>query len=86
MTQQSPKPKAIRLTPPQIELLTDIATKPQMYIRIWSRWGKTAHVLCREGLATSSHVDQNHNELRITEKGRAEAARRGITSTEGGAR
>lgn len=80
---QSDKPKAIRLTPPQIELLTDIATKPQMYLRQWSRWEKTGRVLVRLDLAKMANCGPNHSEITITQLGRDEAARRGITSPDG---
>lgn len=66
------------LSPPQIELLTDIATKPQMYLRERSRWAKTGRVLVRLGLAEISEVGMSHLEITITEAGRVEAARRGI--------
>lgn len=72
------KHKTIRLTPPQIELLTDIATKPQMYLRRWSRWEKTGHVLVRHGLATMKGAEPSHSAITITPDGRAEAIGRGI--------
>lgn len=75
----TPRPKAVRLTPPQIELLTDLATKPQMYLRRWSRWEKTGGVLARLGLAVMSGCGPDHSEITITQAGRDEAARRGIT-------
>lgn len=77
----SDKPKTIRLTPPQIELLTDIATKPQMYFKNYSRWAKTGGVLVRHGLATMSYCGMNDQEIVITQAGRDEAARRGIGVT-----
>lgn len=78
-----PKPKrtgtAVRLTPPQVELLTDIATKPAMWITINSRWDRTARVLIRLGLAKVTEDGYPQYEIRITEpKGKAEAIRRGI--------
>lgn len=81
----SDKPKSIRLTPPQIELLTDIATNPEYFIRRFSRWEKTAHVLCREGLATTWSEGPSHFGIRITDAGRTEAARRGIGHAGGAA-
>lgn len=73
-----PAPKAVRLTPPQVELLRDIATHPQMYLRRWSRWQKTGYVLVRLGLATMSGCGPDHSEIAITHAGRTEATRRGI--------
>jgi hypothetical protein len=74
------KPKAVRLTPPQVELLTDIATTPQMYITRWTRWDKTAQALIDKGLAarTPGHAGGHQYGIAITDAGRAEAARRGI--------
>ncbi|MCX5066745.1 hypothetical protein OOJ91_12900 [Micromonospora lupini] len=74
--------KAIGLSPPMLELLTDIATKPQMFITRWSVWDRTARALIARGLAEivgASYYQQY--ELRITDKGRAEAIRRGIAGT-----
>ena len=72
--------RALWLTPPQIELLTDLATHPLMYILQWSRWDKTAVVLIRHGLAarTPGSSYNNQYEITITEAGREESARRGI--------
>jgi hypothetical protein len=75
------KTKTIRLTPPQIELLTDIATRPQMYYSTYSRWAKTGAVLVRHGLADESYVGAGSTEIVITQAGRDEAARRGIGVT-----
>lgn len=73
--------KAIRLSPPMIELLTDIATKPQMYITQWSSWDRTANALISRGLARKTSAGHYRQyELRITDAGRAEATRRGIGS------
>jgi hypothetical protein len=72
-----PVAKVIRLSPPQVELLTDIATNPQMYLKNWSRWSKTGGVLARLGLA-NMESGWGHAEITITEAGRAEARRRGI--------
>jgi hypothetical protein len=72
------KPKAVRLTPPQVELLTDIATKPAMYITYGSRWDRTATALSKRDLAVKRFAGGPQYELRITAAGRAEAARRGI--------
>jgi len=71
---------AARLTPPMIELLTDIATNPQMFITQWTRWDRTAQALISRGLAKVPPGGQYHQqyELLITDKGRAEAIRRGI--------
>jgi hypothetical protein len=70
----------MRLTPPQVELLTDIATKPAMYIARYSRWSRTAEVLIRLGLAaaTPGYYSGPQYEITITDAGKAEAARRGI--------
>lgn len=69
--------KAIRLTPPQIELLTDIATKPAMYITRFSNWGRTAAALIDRGLAVRSQgfAGAHQYEITITQAGRDEAAR-----------
>lgn len=68
------------LTPRMIELLADIATKPQMYITRWSRWDRTAQALISRKLAAVPPGQfYAQYELRITDQGRAEAARRGIT-------
>jgi hypothetical protein len=71
--------KAVRLSPPMIELLTDITTKP-MYITLWSPWDRTAEALVSRGLAERprGYAGGRQYEIRITEAGRAEAARRGI--------
>jgi hypothetical protein len=73
-------PRAVRLTPPMLELLTDIATKPQMYITGWSRWDRTAHALIARKLAFAprGYAGGRQYELRITDEGRAEAVRRHI--------
>jgi hypothetical protein len=68
----------MRLSPNMLELLADIATKPQMYVGTWGRWGKTAGALARKGLATVEDVDHAQSEVRITSDGRTEAIRRGI--------
>ncbi len=71
-----------RLTEPQIELLTDIATKPQMYITYQSRWDQTARALIRKGLATEHFEGGMHQyRLEITDAGRSEAIRRGIVGS-----
>lgn len=72
--------RAVRLTPPQVELLTDIATKPQMYITRWTRWDRTAQALMDKGLAgrMRGYAGGRQYGITITEAGRAEAARRGI--------
>lgn len=73
------KVKAGRLTPPMIELLTDITTKP-MYIRHCSRWDKTAQALVNRGLAarTQGYAGRSQYEITITQAGRDEAIRRGL--------
>lgn len=73
--------KTIRLTPPQIELLTDIATKPAMYVTRFSTWDRTATALITRGLAVRSpgYAGGRQCEITITQAGRDEAARRGIT-------
>jgi hypothetical protein len=76
-TERAPRVRHPRLTPPQLELLTDIATYPQMYLRHWSRWEKTGHVLERHGLAVFTRGGEpTHSEIRITDDGCAEAVRR----------
>lgn len=79
------KPRSIRLTPPMIELLTDIATKPAMFITRWSRWDKTAGALIDRGLAVGmgGYAGGRQYEVRITEAGRVEATRRGIGTDTG---
>lgn len=72
--------KAIRLTPPQIELLADIATHPQMYVGTYGRWGRTASALRSRGLATTHMIEGNQTEVVITDAGRTEAARRGLVN------
>jgi hypothetical protein len=74
------KPRTVRLTPPQVELLTDIATKPAMYITRWSKWDRTAQALIERGLAARSSglFEGSQYEVTITAAGRQEAARRGI--------
>ncbi len=77
----SDRPHAVRLTPPQVELLTDLATSPQMYVRRHSRWGKTVGALVQRQLAVLAYPDySNHGQdgYRITAAGRVEAARRGL--------
>lgn len=73
----------VQLTPPQIELLTDLATSPQMYIDRWKIWHRTAEALVARELAVVAHPSRHHNpyELRITEAGRAEASRLGLVAT-----
>ncbi|MEV0214401.1 hypothetical protein [Micromonospora sp. NPDC050695] len=76
--------KAIRLSPPMLELLTDIAIKPQMYITRGSRWSRTAGALIDRGLAVIPRGNYGGPQyaLRITDEGRAEAARRGIAEVQ----
>ncbi len=76
----SGRPRAVRLTPPQVELLGDLAATPQMYVRRYSRWSQTAAVLCRLGLAYVSSDDWLQPEYKITDAGRAEVTRRGLTA------
>lgn len=67
------------LTGPQLELLIDIVTKPQMYVRRYSRWAKTAYVLERLGFAVvDSHGGHDEIEVKATSAARTEAQRRGI--------
>lgn len=68
----------MRLSDPQVELLTDIATHPQMYITCYSKWDRTAKALITRGLAAASDNRYPKYELRITDAGRAEAVTRGI--------
>ncbi len=71
---------SVRLSPPMVELLTDIATNPAMYITSYTRWDRTAQALIDRELATRSkgYAGSHQYELRITDPGRAEAGRRGI--------
>lgn len=72
---------AVRLTPPQVELLRDIVDKP-MYVQTFSRWGKTAVALERNGLANVRGTgDGIQAEVTITADGLREARRRGLVST-----
>lgn len=73
-------PRAIRLTPRQVELLTDIATKPQMFITRYSRRDRTASVLVRHNLAVAmpGFAGSHQYGIEITDDGRREAFRRGI--------
>lgn len=74
----SNEPKAVRLTLPQVELLTDIVTNPQMYVRDYGRWHRTALALHRRGLANLHWVEGSQTKVTATDEGRAEAARQGI--------
>lgn len=64
-----------------VELLTDIATHPQMYITCYSKWDRTARALIARDLATSDNGYPQY-ELTITVDGQAEAVRRGILKAE----
>ncbi len=68
----------MRLSPNQIELLTDIATHRQYYVGTYGKWGRTATALRVRGLATVEDVEGNQSEVKITEAGKVEAIRRGI--------
>ena len=68
----------MKLSPNMLELLTDIATKPQMYVGTYMPWGKTALTLQRRGLARVEDLYRGQSEVTITEDGRAEAIRLGI--------
>lgn len=70
--------KAIRLTPPQVELLTDITAHYEMFITRFSIWDRTAQSLVRKKLATSRWCEGGQYAVRITDDGWAEAVRRGI--------
>lgn len=72
-----------RLTDPMIELLSDIANNPLMFLRRWSRWAKTGQCLVDRGLATMKGCGPGHSEIVITEEGRAEADRRGLIKPPG---
>ncbi len=73
------KPRNPRLTPSQVELLSDIATRSEVYLRSWSRWGKTGQCLARLGLATLRYDGGYYDTtITITEAGRKEAERRGL--------
>ena len=72
--------KSARLSPPMIELLTDIATHDEYYITQFSKWDRTAQALVGRKLAIvpkDSYFGGQYP-LRITEAGREEAIRRGI--------
>lgn len=73
------KVNAVRLTPPMIELLTDIVTKPQMYVRTYGKWGRTAEALSNRKLASLHWCEGNRTRVVVTQAGRDEAARRGLT-------
>lgn len=69
----------MHLTAPQLELLIDLVTHPQMYVKRFSRWAKTAFVLERLGLAVvDSHGGHDEIEVKGTSAARTEAQRRGI--------
>jgi hypothetical protein len=73
----SPRPG--RLSPNMLELLTDLAIHPQMFITQCSPWDRTAQALIRRGLAYAPRgAHARRYELRITVEGRVEAIRRGI--------
>jgi hypothetical protein len=76
--------KAVKLTPTMVDLLTDVATHPQMYIDANRQWNKTAHALISRGLAYV--VDERHlynpYQIRITDAGKAEAKRRRILAAD----
>jgi hypothetical protein len=76
-----PKIKAVRLTPPMVELLTDLVTNPEMYVRTYGRWGRTAEALRDRGLATLHWCEGNQTMVIITKAGRVEAARREIVDS-----
>lgn len=73
----------MKLTPTQLELLEDIATKPQMFIHRYRRWSKTAQSLIARGLAYEVHPGSYHveYEIRITEAGWVVARARGLAVT-----
>jgi hypothetical protein len=73
-----------RLTAPQIELLTDIAKNPVMYVGTYSRWARTGGCLVRHGLATMCGLEGNQSEVKITPDGVQEATRRGLIPAAGG--
>lgn len=73
------KIKAIRLTPNMVELLTDLVTNPQMYVRTYGKWGRTAQALRGRGLASLHWCEGNQTMVIVTQDGREEAARRGLT-------
>lgn len=68
-----------RLTPAQVELLRDIATHPQMFVRTYGRYGRTAGALIRHHLARVISASQSDIEIVITALGRDEATRRDLT-------
>lgn len=72
---------AVGLSPNMLELLTDVVTHPQMYVGTYGRWGKTARALQTRGLATVKDMEGKQSEVKVTEDGRREAARRGLVPT-----
>jgi hypothetical protein len=70
----------IRLSPPQVELLTDIATHDEYYVRAFSRWAKTAGALVRRGLAVCQYDRSDWTTVRITAAGRQQALQRGLVA------
>ncbi len=69
---------AAKLSANMVELLTDIATNPQMYVGTYMPWGKTANALARRGLALVHDLPRGQSEVEITDAGRTEAIRLGI--------
>lgn len=72
----------MRLTERQVELLTDLATKREMYIAYGSTWDRTATSMVRKGLASNHFCGGHQYEVRITQPGRAEAIRRRIIAAD----
>ncbi len=72
----------MKLSDPQVELLTDLATNPQMYITSFSKWDRTARALINRKLAAVSDSGYPQYELKITVDGQAEAVRHGILKAE----
>lgn len=68
----------MRLSPKQVELLTDIVTHPAMYITYYGPWERTAQSFVRLGIGTVRWCEGNQYELTVTDIGRAEATRRGL--------
>lgn len=72
----------MRLSPNMLELLTDITTRPQMYVDTYGPWGRTARALAKRGLATVRDMEGKQSEVKATEDGRHEAARQGLAANQ----
>jgi hypothetical protein len=68
--------KAAKLSPNMIELLTDVVGNGTMYVRNFSKWGKTAGALKSRGLVNLRWCDDQMTAVTITTAGAEEARRR----------